>query len=366
MNIENITRISLSTRSPTKEQRKLSICLCMESQIIIDNKDIFSLTFHKIFCHRSCSIRCNIQKPRRTFTTCNNNNSIFHTIILLQNINNFCDTISPTSNSTINTNHTCIFLCQYSINCQCCFTRLSVPKDKFELFKETQAKEATALCMSVWVGDFSQERDEDVELPDAAYHVNFYLTDPYGGQDGCTIYTFAEDCGEDLSSAIKEFDTADGGYAVAVCFNPSDDIWETLWNSDKCRVTYYILSKGKYVDGSWDEYTEKALKTDISTLKFGKISNKAYTGKALTPTVVVKDGKKKLVNGTNYTVTYKNNKKIGTATVTITGMGEYAGTKTLKFRIVPPKTTLTSKPGKTSGGWKRATLSWKGSAGADG
>ncbi len=242
----------------------------------------------------------------------------------------------------------------------------SVPKDKFELFKETQAKEATALCMSVWFGDFSQERDEDVELPDAAYHVNFYLTDPYGGQDGCTIYTFAEDCGEDLSSAIKEFDTADGGYAVAVCFNPSDDIWETLWNSDKCRVTYYILSKGKYVDGSWDEYTEKALKTDISTLKFGKISNKAYTGKALTPTVVVKDGKKKLVNGTNYTVTYKNNKKIGTATVTITGMGEYTGTKTLKFRIVPPKTTLTSKPGKTSGGWKRATLSWEGSAGADG
>lgn len=253
-------------------------------------------------------------------------------------------------------------------NFMSCYNALifSVPKDKFELFKEAQSKNKTALCMSVWFGDFSQERDEDVELPDAAYHVNFYLTDPYGGQDGCTILTVVEDRGEDLSSFIKEFDTADGGYAVAVCFNGTDDIWETLCDSDICRFKYYIISKGKYVDGSWDEYTEKALKTDISTLKFGKISSKAYTGKALTPTVVVKDGKKKLVNGTDYTVTYKNNKNIGTATVTISGMGDYTGKKTLNFRIVPPKTTLTSKPVKTSGGWKRVTLSWKKSAGADG
>ena len=74
----------------------------------------------------------------------------------------------------------------------------------------------------------------------------------------------------------------------------------------------------------------------------------------------------KLVNGTDYTVTYKNNKNIGTATVTITGKGDYKGTKTLKFRIVPRKTTLTSKSGSTSGRWKRVTLSWKKSAGADG
>ncbi|MFR0870559.1 MAG: hypothetical protein ACLSG5_03885 [Oscillospiraceae bacterium] len=110
----------------------------------------------------------------------------------------------------------------------------------------------------------------------------------------------------------------------------------------------------------------KILKPDIAELKFGKISSKAYTGKALKPTVIVKDSKKKLLNGTDYTVTYKNNKNIGTATVTITGKGEYKGTKTLKFKIVPPKTTLTSKPGKTSVGWNRATLSWKKSAGADG
>ena len=131
-------------------------------------------------------------------------------------------------------------------------------------------------------------------------------------------------------------------------------------------VVAVIKNQVKYIDGSYEKYTTKFLKPDIAELKFGKISSKAYTGKAMKPTVIVKDGKKKLVNGTDYTVTYNNNKNIGTAAITITGIGEYRGTKTLKFKIVPPKTTLTSKPGKTSGGWNRATLSWKKSAGADG
>ncbi len=49
----------------------------------------------------------------------------------------------------------------------------SVLKNKSGLFNKTQPKDETALSMSAWVGDFSQERDEDVELPDAAYHVDF-------------------------------------------------------------------------------------------------------------------------------------------------------------------------------------------------
>ena len=102
--------------------------------------------------------------------------------------------------------------------------------------------------MSAWFGDFSQERDEDVELPDAAYHVDFYLTDPYGGQGGCTIEMFVEDSAKDCSLIIKEFDTADGGYAAAVRFIGTQSIAEALSNSDKCRIKYYILSKGKYVE----------------------------------------------------------------------------------------------------------------------
>ena len=84
----------------------------------------------------------------------------------------------------------------------------------------------------------------------------------------------------------------------------------------------------------------KASSKEISSLSFSKISNKAYTGKAIKPSVTVKDGDTKLKKGTDYTVSYKNNKNIGTASVTIKGKGDYTGSKTIDFKIVPAKTKL--------------------------
>lgn len=48
---------------------------------------------------------------------------------------------------------------------------------------------------------------------------------------------------------------------------------------------------------------------------------------------VVKSGTKYLVCGKDYTVSYANNKSVGTATMTIRGIGEYMGTKTVTFKI---------------------------------
>ena len=79
-------------------------------------------------------------------------------------------------------------------------------------------------------------------------------------------------------------------------------------------------------------------KTDLS--KKGKITvakKKAYTGKALKPAVTVKADGKTLKNGTDYSISYKNNKKPGKATVTVTGKGNYTGKKSASFIIVPKK-----------------------------
>jgi hypothetical protein len=71
-----------------------------------------------------------------------------------------------------------------------------------------------------------------------------------------------------------------------------------------------------------------------STLSIDAIANQTYTGLALTPTVVVKDGTTTLTLTTDYTVGYTNNTNVGTATVTITGAGNYTGTTTQTFAIV--------------------------------
>ena len=64
-----------------------------------------------------------------------------------------------------------------------------------------------------------------------------------------------------------------------------------------------------------------------------EIGEQIYTGSALQPKPVVKDGSNTLVEGTDYTVVYTDNTNPGTATVTITGKGNYQGTVTRQFTI---------------------------------
>ncbi|MBR1752455.1 MAG: leucine-rich repeat protein [Ruminococcus sp.] len=70
------------------------------------------------------------------------------------------------------------------------------------------------------------------------------------------------------------------------------------------------------------------------------VKNKTYTGKAIKPAPTVKVGKTKLTKGIDYTVTYKKNKAVGKATVTIKGKGAYTGTVSKTFKINPKKTSV--------------------------
>ena len=62
-------------------------------------------------------------------------------------------------------------------------------------------------------------------------------------------------------------------------------------------------------------------------------STYAYDGKAKTPSVTVKVGGKTLKKDTDYTVSYSNNTKVGTAKVTITGKGNYTGSVSKTYSI---------------------------------
>ena len=70
-----------------------------------------------------------------------------------------------------------------------------------------------------------------------------------------------------------------------------------------------------------------------------EVENQVYTGKAQRPEVVVKDGKRVLEEGVDYTVSYSNNKEIGAAIVTVKGCNDYSGTATAKFNIIPQTVT---------------------------
>ena len=83
-----------------------------------------------------------------------------------------------------------------------------------------------------------------------------------------------------------------------------------------------------------------------------------YSGKAKKPEVTVSYAGKTLELNKDYTLNYSNNTKVGTATVTITGKGDYSGSKTASFTILPKKVAVKSLKAKK----KALTLKWKKAA----
>lgn len=106
----------------------------------------------------------------------------------------------------------------------------------------------------------------------------------------------------------------------------------------KEEVNYILYSAPDMVSTSSYEIvtgTEIPTKTDIKTCDI-QLSEEQYVydGTAKKPEVTVKDGNKTLVQGTDYSVSYKDNVEAGTATVTVTGIGaNYTGTATKSFTI---------------------------------
>jgi hypothetical protein len=106
----------------------------------------------------------------------------------------------------------------------------------------------------------------------------------------------------------------------------------------------------------------------IYTIKAVTVSSVAssytYTGKAIKPSLSLNyGGDTKLTNGTDYTVKFSDNTKVGTATITITGKGHYTGTTTVTFKINPTKTTLSSVSNTKK---KAMTVKWKKNLTGDG
>lgn len=103
-------------------------------------------------------------------------------------------------------------------------------------------------------------------------------------------------------------------------------------NAGDYTVYYKAVGDGGHSDSAVAHISAKIEPKDISGVTSVSIVDQPYTGSAITPDPEVKDGATKLVKDTDYTVS-SSSKYVGTATLTITGKGNYTGTKDANFAI---------------------------------
>ena len=100
--------------------------------------------------------------------------------------------------------------------------------------------------------------------------------------------------------------------------------------------TANVIVSGK---GEFDMLVSKAdfaiVAKNIANVQISAIPSQKYDNTAaIKPGVTVKYNGVKLKEGTDYSLSYGNNHSVGTATVTIKGIGNYKGTATVNFEIV--------------------------------
>jgi hypothetical protein len=72
----------------------------------------------------------------------------------------------------------------------------------------------------------------------------------------------------------------------------------------------------------------------LTSTQISPIPDQTYDGTAKAPPLTVQYGSAQLIKDKDYTAEYLNNINVGTATVNLTGIGNYTGTKTVTFNIV--------------------------------
>ena len=123
---------------------------------------------------------------------------------------------------------------------------------------------------------------------------------------------------------------------------------QTVINATGHKSSGWIVDKAASIGVKGSKHKEctvckKVLETSeipaLSRISISKASvtlstsTYAYDGKAKKPGVTVKLNGKTLKNGTDYTASYSNNTKVGTAKVTITGKGNYTGSVSKTYSI---------------------------------
>ncbi|WP_295157208.1 leucine-rich repeat protein, partial [uncultured Ruminococcus sp.] len=112
----------------------------------------------------------------------------------------------------------------------------------------------------------------------------------------------------------------------------------TLEYRDNIKVgTGKVIIKGMGDYPETLEATFKINRTDISKCEVILTPDSfSFDGTEKRPAVTVKNGSVVLTQGTDYSVSFRNNKSAGTATVTIRGIGSYSGSTSASFEITKP------------------------------
>ena len=156
--------------------------------------------------------------------------------------------------------------------------------------------------------------------------------------------TFCKDCDAELSRVKKTSAKIAHDYVEKVTKATTSKDGKKVPTCSMCGATKSatVIPKASNVSVQYSEY--------------------AYSGQAKNPKIIVQNSKGKNIAASNYTIKFsKTPKAIGSYSVKVTFKGDYSGSKTLKFKIIPDQVKNLKKTKVTA---TTMNLSWSKVPGA--
>lgn len=122
------------------------------------------------------------------------------------------------------------------------------------------------------------------------------------------------------------------------------------------KATVFALDENNYEVKTCEVTVKPATKLTKKTVKATGIENRTFTGKEIRqPKLTLKYKNRKLQKGIDYILSYKNNKNVGRATVTVKFINTYSGKLTYEYNIKPKPVKLNKVTSKKA---KMLNLNW--------
>ena len=174
---------------------------------------------------------------------------------------------------------------------------------------------------------------KNISAPGTSIYSTFPYTNQYNNMSGTSMAAPCVAGVLALEFAANNNLTADNAvkYLYETATDLGDKGWDVQYGYGEVNAAAAV-AKARANSGS-------SVKTDIAGASIGvNPSSATYTGSAIEPHITVTSGGATLQQGTDYRLSFANNVKVGTATVTITGIGNYTGTTTATFTITKAPT----------------------------
>lgn len=200
------------------------------------------------------------------------------------------------------------------------------------------------------------ENLKSIKIPESVKSIGAYAFEGQLGLTKITIPKSVKQIGEGafhLTNIKRVYFKGDAPSIGADAFEVFDAYGEKLqpitFYYPKANKTWTSSKRKNYgaVKATWKTWNISASISIAKVSVTGVNKSYEYTGKAITPKPKLSYSGSTLIKGPDYTLSYKNNIKKGTATILIKGKGKYTGSKTVTFKIVKTpsiklsKTTLT-------------------------